>query len=340
MIEKLTRQVADGAALTPAEIASACEALLDEGVSIEARADFLTALHKKGETPAEIAAFVETLLGHAVKFPHSGSGCMDVCGTGGDKAGLFNVSTASMFVATACGARIIKHGNRGITSKSGGADALEALGVRIDLSPEGAASVLETAGCCFLFAPSYHPAFRAVAPVRKWLADRGCTTVFNMLGPLLNPARPDFQLAGVFDPALLTTYAGVFRNLGRKRAWAVHGSGPNGARFDEMSPIGPTRVLALEESRLRDFTVEADADGTIHPSDLLGGDAIHNAALILAVLEGKGTPGAQRIVELNASAALVVCGIAPDLAAARALAKEAITSGAARAVLEKMRSAA
>ncbi len=340
MIDKLTRQVADGAELTPTEIASACEALLDEQVSIESRADFLTALHTKGETSAEIAGFVETLLVRAVTFPHSGSACVDVCGTGGDKAGLFNVSTASMFVATACGARVIKHGNRGITSKSGGADALEALGVRIDLPPEAAASVLDTAGCCFLFAPAYHPAFRAVAPVRKWLAEQGCTTVFNMIGPLLNPARPDFQLAGVFDPALLPTYAEVFHKLGRKRAWAVHGSGPHGERFDEVSPVGPTRVLALEEGHLRDFTVEADDNDPIDPADLLGGDAAHNAALILAVLEGKGTLGAQRIVELNASAALVVCGIASDLSAARALAKEAIVSGAARAVLEKMRSAA
>lgn len=214
----LTARAAESIPLDPAEIEAVCTLLLDESQPVDQRATFLGTLHRRGETPAEIAAFVDILLRRAVPFPGSGEGCLDVCGTGGDKAGFFNISTTTMFVAAGAGARIIKHGNRGITSKSGGADVLEALGVRIDTTPDEAATALDHAGCCFLFAPAWHPAFKAVVPVRKLLAEQGSASIFNMLGPLLNPARPDYQLAGVFDPALVATHADVFKNLGRKRA--------------------------------------------------------------------------------------------------------------------------
>jgi len=271
--------------------------------------------------------------------PFSGEGCLDVCGTGGDRAGLFNVSTAVMLVAAACGVRVVKHGNRGITSKSGGADVLEALGVRIDLPPEGAAAALDSAGCCFLFAPHYHPAFQAVAPVRKFLAEKGETSIFNMLGPLLNPSRPSFQLAGVFDECLLPIYARVFALLKRRRAWAVHGTGP--VSLDEVSPLDVTKVSEWEEGAAREFLIHPHelGIGPIRVDDLAGGNAAFNAAIISDVLAGNLRDGARTIVQLNAGAALVISGVAPDLAAGMKLAGDAIDNGAARDVLARLRAA-
>jgi len=334
-MKKLTARAA--VSLSPKEIQRACDALLDESQRVESRAEFLETLHRRGETAEEIAGFVTVLLERAAPFPASGEGAMDVCGTGGDRAGLFNVSTAVMFVAAACGARVIKHGNRGITSKSGGADVLEALGVRVDLAPDRAAAALDSAGCCFLFAPHYHPAFRAVAPVRKLLAERGSTSIFNMLGPLLNPARPSFQLAGVFDPPLLPVYARVFQLLGRRRAWAVHGT----PSLDEISPLGITEVVAWQDGGIRDFVIRpADLGiGPVNPLDLVGGTAATNAGIISDVLAGNLRSGARTIVQLNAAAALVVAGIAPDLQAGWRLAGEGLDSGAARDVLARLRAA-
>jgi anthranilate phosphoribosyltransferase len=328
-----------GTPLAAADIRRACEALFDEGVPVESRAEFLSLLHKRGETPDEVAGFVDALLDRAMPVPFSGEGCLDVCGTGGDRAGLFNVSTAVMLVAAACGARVVKHGNRGITSKAGGADVLEALGVRIDLPPEGAAAALESAGCCFLFAPRYHPAFQAIAPVRKFLAERGETSIFNMLGPLLNPARPSFQLAGVFDRRLLPVYSKVFALLGRRKAWAVHGTGP--VPLDEISPLDITEVSAWEEGSAREFLIRPDelGIGQIRAEDLAGGTAATNAGIISDVLAGNLRNGARTIVQMNAGAAAAIAGAAADLAAGMKLAGEAIDSGAARDVLTRLRAA-
>lgn len=332
-------RIRSGIPLTPVEIQSICGILLDEGVPVEARAEMLGLLHRRGETPGEIAGFVTVLLDHAKPVPFSGEACLDVCGTGGDRAGLFNVSTAVMLVAAACGVRIVKHGNRGITSKSGGADVLEALGVRIDLSPDRAAAALDSAGCCFLFAPHYHPAFQAIAPVRKFLAAKGETSIFNMLGPLLNPARPSFQLAGVFEERLLPVYSQVFALLGRRKAWAVHGTGP--VSLDEISPMGSTKVSALEDGAVREFTIDPAelGIGTVHPEDLAGGSAAFNAGIISDVVAGNLRNGARSIVQMNAGAALVVAEAARDLATGWRLAGEAIDSGAARDVLDRLRAA-
>lgn len=328
-----------GAGLTELEIRLVCDGLLDESLAVETRAEMLSLLHRRGETPREIAGFVLVLLEHALPVSFAGEGCLDVCGTGGDKAGLFNVSTAVMFVAAACGARVVKHGNRGITSKSGGADVLEALGVRVDLPPDRAAAALDSAGCCFLFAPHYHPAFRAVAPVRKFLAERGETSIFNMLGPLLNPAAPSFQLAGVFDERLLQVYAEVFALLGRRRAWAVHGTGP--VPLDEISPLAATKVAAWEEDCHREFLIHPGdlGIGPILAADLAGGSAAFNAGIISDVLAGNLRNGARTIVQMNAGAALVVSGHAADLPEGWRLAGSAIDSGAARDTLDRLRAA-
>lgn len=328
-----------GTPLNTGEIRSACADLLDESRPVASRAQFLSQLHKRGESPEEVAGFVQVLLEHARPIAFSGEGCLDVCGTGGDQAGLFNVSTAVMLVAAACGVRVVKHGNRGITSKSGGADVLEALGVRIDLPPEAAAAALDSAGCCFLFAPHYHPAFQAIAPVRKFLAERGETSIFNMLGPLLNPARPSFQLAGVFEERLLPVYSQVFALLGRRRAWAVHGGGP--VSLDEISPLGPTKVSAWEDGVAREFLIRPEelGIGTIRAEDLAGGGGAFNAGIISDILAGNLRNGARTIVQMNAGAALVITGIAPDLTAGMKTAGDAIDSGAARDVLDRLRAA-
>jgi anthranilate phosphoribosyltransferase len=340
-LHELTHLASSARSLGRDEIQAACDLLLDEKISIEERANFLAALHARGETPDEVATFVEILLTRAVPVPFSGAASIDVCGTGGDKAGFFNISTTVMFVVAGAGARVIKHGNRGITSKSGGADVLEALGMKIDLTPEAVATALEAAGCCFLFAPAYHPAFRAVVPVRKLLAERGSASIFNIIGPLLNPARPEFQLAGVYDRTLLPTYAGSFKKLGRKRAWAVHGTGPNGLVVDELSPFGTSKVIACDAGELSEFEIDPADFGMrdMRPADLIGGNADENASIILSILEGKNQ-GSQRLaVQLNAAAALVVSGKATDMQTAWNLAGASIDEGRAWNALANLRAA-
>ena len=206
----LIKKVADGEELSQPDIEIACALLLDGASPVEDRAAFLSALHRRGETPAEIAHFVEVLLGHAVQLPFSGKSRLDVCGTGGDRAGFFNISTAVMFVAAGAGASVVKHGNRGITSKSGGADVLEALGICLGAPQEQVVAALGQAGLTFLFAPGWHPALVGLAPLRRSL---GIRTVFNLIGPLVNPLQPDAQVLGVARPDLLDPMAEALRRL-------------------------------------------------------------------------------------------------------------------------------
>jgi anthranilate phosphoribosyltransferase len=340
-LTSLTRRAQEGDPLTLSEIETACVLLLDEDQSTEVRADFLETLHRRGESAEEIADFVEVLLERAVKLPFSGAGCIDVCGTGGDRAGFFNISTASMFVVAGAGVRVVKHGNRGITSKSGGADVLEALGVKIDLRPESIATAMETAGCYFLFAPACHPAFRAVVPVRKLLAQRCSASIFNIIGPLLNPARPEFQLAGVFNPDLIKTYAGVFQKLKRTRAWAAHGTGPDGLRIDEISPLGKTMVTAVYKGSLSKFEIHPQdlGLGLIKPESLLGGDAAENAKILFSILDGSDRGPRRQAVQINAAAALVVAGTAANLQDGWNLAEASLNEGRAMASLQALQKA-
>lgn len=332
-----------GSELTPSQISAAAGALLEESVPADAKADFLRGLADRGESPVEIAGFVTAFLERAVTPAIDRAAIrrplIDVCGTGGDRLDLFNVSTASVFVLAASGAAVIKHGNRGITSKSGGADVLEALGIRIDLPAESIGDCLAECGAAFLFAPLYHPAFKAVAAVRKSLAEEGRRTIFNLLGPLLNPARPEFQLLGVFDGALTEPFAEILSRLGRQRAWAVHGRTENGAGMDELSSLGPSEVWETKagEPRPHGFTIDP-AELGITPAkveDLRGGNAEENAGLLRGILTGEITGAKRDIVAFNAAAALVVCGICADLAAGWSRANEAIDSGEAHAVLKR-----
>lgn len=340
-MKDLLRKLDEGEFLEKGDIQNAVDELLSEVVPADKKAEFLSRLHKRGETPAEIAAFVDALLIYAVQ-PEFGSRApdapplLDVCGTGGDKAGLFNVSTAVMFVAAACGAHVVKHGNRGLTSKCGGADVLQALGVPVDVAPSQAGEFLDKHGFVFFFAPYYHPAFKAIVPVRQALAARGQTTVFNILGPLLNPARPDFQLSGVFNPNLLETYAEVFRLLGRRRAWAVHGTLANGGGLDEISPNGATKVCTLEGSAITQWQINAAEylQNSADSSELAGGGAEDNATILKEILSGKDHSLRRDIVLINSAAALVVCGRAKELPEGIAQAAAVLDSGAAYEVLQ------
>lgn len=342
-MQDLTDHLKKGQELTADQIVRAADTLLDDSLPAGEKADFLCALSDKGESPAEIAAFATAFLERAVTptldRERIGKPLLDVCGTGGDKLNLFNISTTSVFVLAACGVAVVKHGNRGITSKSGGADALEALGIRIDLPPEDFGRCVEEVGAGFLFAPLYHPAFKAIAPVRKQLAEAGRRSIFNLLGPLLNPAKPDYQLIGVFDPAVGSAFAEIISRLGRKVAWAVHGTTETGAGMDEISNLGPSTVWAANGPDRLKSTIEPSSLGLAPATvtDLEGGDAITNAAILTGILDGSVTGPKRDLVTLNAAAGLVITGIADDLSDGLHLANEAIASGAARAVLERWR---
>ncbi len=335
-MNELIEAVTSGEELDAARIKVVVDDLLDEGTDAEQKARFLEALSEKGESAAEIACFVSELLKHAVDPGADELGLkeptIDVCGTGGDKLNLFNVSTTSMFVIAAGGVAVLKHGNRGITSKSGGADVLEALGVRIDLPPEGFRECLAKAGVGFLFAPVYHPAFKAIMPVRKILAEKGVRTIFNLIGPLLNPARPERQLVGVFNPALPPVYAEILERMGRESAWAVHGTTRDGLPVDELSTMGPTRVC-------RSGVSVDSGDELIEPRDfglaesgveeLQGGDAGENAEILTGILNGSDTGPRRDIVLLNAGAGLACAGVVEDLKAGVEKARELVAEGAA-----------
>jgi anthranilate phosphoribosyltransferase len=343
----ILQQLQAGEELAPRQVEAMAEMLLDGSVADGRKAEVLEALSVKGATPSEIAAFVEVFLEHAVD-PHLGlldleGPTLDVCGTGGDKLELFNVSTTAMFVAAGAGAVVVKHGNRGITSKSGGADVLEALGIRIDLGADDFRDCVEKAGMGFMFAPIYHPAFKAVAGVRKQLAVRGVRTIFNLIGPLLNPARPQCQLVGVFERELCPAFAEILQRLGRESAWVVHGTTGDGRSVDEVSLMGSTRIcksgsyqdIEDEEVRPRDFGLKH-----AEVADLHGGDAKHNAEILTAILEGRETGPKREMVVMNAGAALACAGLADDMGDGIEVAREVIASGAALAKLRLLQKVA
>lgn len=331
------------------EVEQSLELLMAANVPDEAKERFLVSLHTRGESASELAGFARVLLGRAVipVLDRSGSRpLLELCGTGGDKAGLLNISTAAMFVAAGAGARVVKHGNRAFTSKCGSADVLEAMGVTVHLDPARVGEVLEEAGCAFMLAANFHPAVAAVAPLRRRLGERGLLTVFNLLGPLLNPASPDYQLTGIYRPEMLTLFAEALGLLGRKVAWAVHGEGVHdGEGVDELSITGPSRVVAVRGGRpmeSEEFTISPSDLGfpqVTDPGILLGGDAVENAMRITRILSGGESGAARDMIVLNAAAALHLAGIGATLREALLLASESVDAGRALRSLELLRSA-
>lgn len=294
-----------------------------EGAATQAQiGSLLTALRMKGETPTEIAAFARVMRDHAVIVrPRVQGTLVDTCGTGGDGAQTFNISSTAAFVAAGAGVPVVKHGNRGVSSRCGSADVLAALGVNFVVDPSVQAQIVERIGISFLFAPNHHPAMRHVMGARQEI---GCRTVFNLLGPLVNPAGAQAQLLGVYHPDLTGTMAEVLRLLGLSRAMVVHGSG-----LDEITTTGETLVAELEHGSIRTYTLRCEDFG-IAPAqraDLMGGDANENARILREVLEGE--QGAARdIVLMNAGAAIYIGGLARDLHEGVGRAVISIDSGA------------
>ena len=331
------------------EIDRSLELLMGTCVPDEAKERFLLEFHARGETAAELAGFARVLLGKAVipvldrRDPRP---LLELCGTGGDRAGFLNISTAAMFVAAGAGARVVKHGNRAFTSKCGSADVLEALGVNVHLDASRVGEVLEKAGCVFMLAANFHPAVAAVAPLRRRLGERGELTIFNLLGPLLNPASPDYQLTGIYRSEMLPLYAEALGLMGRKVAWAVNGVGVHpGEGVDELSITGPSRVFAVRGEcpmESEEFTISPAGLGFPQVTDqgiLLGGDAGENASRITSILSGRESGAARDMIMLNAAAALHLAGIGATLPDALLLASESIDAGKALRSLELLRSA-
>ncbi|MDX3774814.1 anthranilate phosphoribosyltransferase [Chromatiaceae bacterium AAb-1] len=269
----------------------------------------LVALKMRGETADEIAGAATALRQAAIPFPKSRQHSIDCCGTGGDGSNTINISTTAAIVAAAMGLNVAKHGNRSVSSQSGSADLLEQLGINIQMSPQQAAATLEQSRCSFLFAPLYHAGIRHAMPVRNTLKSR---TLFNLLGPLLNPAQPDFQLLGVYDASLCRVMAEALHLLGITRAWVVHGSG-----CDEIALHGPTTVVEIHHGKLTEFTLTpADFGLAVQPlSAVAGGNPAENASATLAILKGKGKTPHQNAVAANVAAMLKICGQGDDLAA-------------------------
>jgi anthranilate phosphoribosyltransferase len=321
----------DGEDLTFQEAGGLLDAVLDGSAAPAQVAAFLTAMRLKGETVEEIAGLAGSLREHAVRVETGIDNLVDTCGTGGAAVKTFNISTASAFVVAGSGGHVAKHGNRAITSNCGSADVLAVLGVELSPGPEIVAECIKTAGVGFMFAPSFHPAMKYVQPVRKEL---GFRTVFNILGPLANPAFAQNQVMGVADIEMMPTIAKVLKRLGIKRAMVVHSVG-----LDEISTVSPTQILELKaDGQISEHTIYPDEFGIDMAciDDLKGGDADANAGIIRNILEGTETGPKKDIVVLNAAAAIMVASLADGFPDAIAMAKASIESGKAKAALDRM----
>lgn len=325
-ISEILETLAQRRDLSDGQATAAFEALLAGDMTTAQAGAFLMGLRAKGETADELAAGVRACLAASRPVPGLSGPRIDTCGTGGDCRRSFNCSTTVALILASMGYKVVKHGNRSVSSSCGSADILEAMKLPLDIPPEGVAGELDKTGFAFLFAPAYHPAFKNVVPVRKEL---GIRTLFNMMGPLLNPARPTHQLLGVAEPRLMPLMAEVLARSGVTRAAVIHGA----EGFDEVTPFGPARVFWVEEGRV--------TEGVIDPAELgLGGGKPSDVAVkdkddaLLAMrdlLSGKGHIIMQHMVMLNLAVALFVLGAAPDMQTAAMLARGAIYDGAAAA---------
>jgi anthranilate phosphoribosyltransferase len=329
--------------LTDDQVARAVVQLIDESIAAGLKADFLCLLADKPETPAEIAAFARELRARSVPAPIDSETrsrpILDVCGTGGDRLNTFNISTTVALICAAAGVTVAKHGNRAVTSQAGSADVLEALGVRIEESPAEAARSLREHHFAFFFAPLYHPAFRRLIPVRKICGQRGRRTIFNYLGPLLNPAKPSAQLVGVPRPELCPTMALALQSLGVQRGMVVSGRAGE-AWLDELSTLGENTLAEFYQERGFAASVLSPFDFPVRPAalaDLAGGDREQNAEIVRRLLRNEDHGPKRDAVLLNAGAALLVAGKTRSIAEGWDLAVEVLESGRAKAKLDELR---
>jgi len=328
LFKPLLSKLVEGRALSSGEAGTFFAACLRGEATPAQVAAAVTALRMRGETVEEITAFARSMREAAVSLDHPYD-VVDTCGTGGDGQHTFNISTAAALVLAGCGVKVAKHGNRALSSKSGSSDVLAALGVDLMADPVRQRAALDQANICFLFAPAYHGAMRHVTPIR---AEIGFRTIFNLLGPLSNPAGARRQVMGVYDPRLLEPLVEVLGRLGATRAWTVHGMG-----LDELTTTGPTEVAEWRDGRVTRFTVTPQDAGLplADIADLRGGDAQANAVALRTLLDGAKGPY-RDVVLLNTAAALVVADRAADLKSGVALAAAAIDEGRASASLEAL----
>ncbi len=325
----LIGKVATGASLTREESASAFDRMMSGEATPSQMGGLLMGLRMRGETVDEITGAVTTMRAKMLRV-EAPAGAIDVVGTGGDASGSYNISTCAAFIVAGAGVPVAKHGNRALSSRSGAADVLGALGVKIDLPPEAISRCINEAGIGFMFAPAHHPAMKHVGPTRVELGTR---TIFNLLGPLSNPAGVKRQMVGVFSRQWVEPLANVLKNLGSERAYVVHGSDG----LDEITTSGPTAVAALENGKVTTFEIKPEDVGLAKakPEDLRGGDAEANAAALMDVLRGKKGPY-RDVAILNAAAAIVVAGKAKDLKEAVAVATKSVDSAEAEGRLDRL----
>lgn len=321
------QQLVDGKSLNQQQAETFFSGVIQGDVAPALLGSVLTALKLKGETPEEIAGAAIAIRASATPFPEQSADVADCVGTGGDGANTINISTTAAILATACGLKMAKHGNHSVSSMSGSADLLEALGVNLMMSPEVASECLNQANICFLYAPAYHPGFKHAAPVRKAM---GIRTMFNILGPLVNPAMPSTMLLGVYTPSLLNDIATSLTLTGVKRAWVVHGSG-----LDEIALHGETQVVEVNNGQLTTKTISPDDFGLkcYTLEDIKGGTPAENADHIRAILAGKGREAHNAAVIINCAALLYLHDKTDSLSAAAKLATDVLASGNAEKTL-------
>ena len=325
MLQELTRQVRQGENLSEKTAQRALKYILHEDVEDQDIKDLLLALSEKGESVSEIAGFAREMRDSAIKVDSGLENLVDTAGTGGGKP-TFNISTAAAFAISGSGIPVAKHGNKAITSKVGSADVLEELGVKLCRSPQLAAASLRDAGICFMFAPFFHPAMKRVAGIRRELKVR---TIFNMLGPLTNPAGASFQIIGVFSPGITEKIAGALNRLGTGGAWIVHSRDG----LDELSVLASNRVSEIRDNRVQTFELHPEyMEGSLPP----GTGPAENAGLILDILEGRETGTAFELTALNAAAAIHLA-TGGDMKDSLDVARESIRSGSARRKLESLK---
>lgn len=330
MLKEAIAAVIDGRDLAPENAAAVMDTIMNGNATQAQIGGFLAALRMKGETPDEIAAFARVMRNHAIRIsPQVPGTLVDTCGTGGDGSQTFNISTAAAFVAAGAGVPVVKHGNRGVSSRCGSADVLSALGVTIGIPPAAEEKIVRHTGMVFLFAPNHHPSMKHVMAART---DLGCRTVFNLLGPLANPAGAEAQVLGVYAEKLTPVIAEVLHQLGVPRAMVVYGSG-----LDEITVTGETTVTELDGGSMKNYLLSPEMFGLARaaPADLCGGDMDENARIIRNVLSGK--KGACRdVVLMNAGAAIYIGGRAKTLTDGIRLAGDSIDSGRAQGKLDAL----